>query len=338
MLSSFAAMSLALLTALPAKAEITVECRAMFQDERFSIIVPNGPGGGYDTYARAMAPVIAEMTGARVSVENLPGAGGLIATRRIIEADPDEWVFLVQEANDILFSITEGDLGPDTGEKLQLLAVFHTEPSAWVTRPGFDMLSPPDGKIVGGSSAGNEDTGYRLMAMALGLEAQTIMGYDGTSAMSLGLLGNEIDVISISLATAQRTTKAGDLEVAFVLSDGPDPAAPDLPYLLGAGGKLEAKLAGMGEAERAEAERLAGIAVGTGRVLRIVVVPKAMPADRMACLESAVTDVIFSDAFRAAAEAEGRPVNALDPAASQAALSELTQAMDAARTILADAP
>jgi hypothetical protein len=126
--------------------------------------------------------------------------------------------------------------------------------------------------------------------------------------------------------------------VAFVLSDGPDPTAPDLPYLLGAGGKLEAMLAGMGEVERAEAERLAGIAVGTGRVLRIVVVPKAMPADRMACLESAVTDVIVGDAFRAAAEAEGRPVNPLDPQASQAALSELSQAMDAARTILADAP
>lgn len=332
------ALFLALVATPPAGAEISAECRALFEGDRLSVIVPNGPGGGYDTYARAMAPVIAETTGARVSVENLPGAGGLIATRRIVEADPDEWVFLVQEANDILFSIAEGALGLNAEDQLKMLAVFHAEPSAWVTRPGFDALNPPKGKLVGGSSAVNEDTGYRLMSMALGVESQTIMGYDGTSAMSLGLLGSEIDVISISLATAQRTTKAGDLEVAFVLSDGPDPAAPDLPYLLGKGGKLEGKLAGLGEAERAEAERLADIAVKTGRVLRIVVVPKAMPADRMACFESAVKDVILSDAFRTAAEAEGRAVNALSPEASHAALSELSKAMDAARTILADAP
>jgi tripartite-type tricarboxylate transporter receptor subunit TctC len=77
-----AALFLALTAALPAGAEISAECRASFEGDRLSVIVPNGPGGGYDTYARAMAPVIAETTGARVSVENLPGAGGLIASRR----------------------------------------------------------------------------------------------------------------------------------------------------------------------------------------------------------------------------------------------------------------
>lgn len=338
MLSPFAAMSLALVTALPATAEITAECRAMFQDERFSIIVPNGPGGGYDTYARAMAPVIAEMTGARVAVENLPGAGGLIATRRILEAQPDEWVMQVDEAYDLLYSLVEGDLPPDAGDKLRLMSVFHTEPSAWVTRPGFDVLAPPEGKLVGGSSAANEDGGYRLMGKALGLEAQTINGYDGTSAMSLGLLGSEIDVISISLATAQRTIKAGDLEVAFVLSDGPYPDAPDLPYLLGAGGKLEARLASMGEAERAEALRLAEVVVATGRVLRVVVVPTALPPERLACLEGVVNDVLMGEAFRTAAEAEGRAVNALTLEASQAAISELSEAMNAARAIFKDMP
>jgi tripartite-type tricarboxylate transporter receptor subunit TctC len=333
-----AALFLALTAALPAGAEISAECRASFEGDRLSVIVPNGPGGGYDTYARAMAPVIAETTGARVSVENLPGAGGLIASRRIIEAQPDEWVILVVEAHDILYSIAEGELGPEADEKLRLMSVFHAEPSAWVVRPDFDALDPPDGQLVGGSSATNEDVGYRLISKAAGFASQTISGYDGTSAMSLGLLGSEIDVLSISLATAQRTTKAGDLAIAFVLSDGPYPGAPELPYLLGAGGALEPRLATMSEAERAEALRLAGIAVDIGFVLRTVVVPKTLPPDRMACLESVVNEVLFSDAFRNAAEAEGRAVNALSPEASQTALSELSQAMDAVREFNKAAP
>jgi tripartite-type tricarboxylate transporter receptor subunit TctC len=310
----------------------------MFEGERLAIIVPNGGGGGYDTYARAMAPVIAETTGARVSVENLPGAGGLIAARRIIEAPLDEWVMLVEEADDILFSITEGELGPDAGDKLRLMSVFHAEPSTWVVRPGFDVLNPPDGRLVGGTSSVDEDAGYRLMSKAMGFTSETITGYDGTSAMSLGLLGSEIDVISMSLATSRRTTKAGDLEIAFVLSDGPHPGAPELPYLLGAGGQLEPRLASMSEAGREEALRIADVAVNVGRVLRTVVVPKGLPPDRMACLESMVTDVLFSQAFRAAAEAEGRAVDALSLEASQAALSELAQAMDAAKATLKDAP
>lgn len=320
---------LALMAALPSAAQISVDCRALFEGNRFSVIVPNGPGGGYDTYARAMAPVVAATTGARVSVENLPGAGGLIASRRIIEARPDEWVILVDEAHDILHSIFEGELGADAGDKMRLMSVFHAEPSAWVVRPGFDALDPPDGLLVGGSSAANEDTGYRLMGQALGFASRTIDSYAGTSAMSLGLLGSEIDVISISLATALRSTKAGDLEIAFVLSDGPVPGAPDLPYLLGAGGQLEPRLADLGDAERAEVLRLADLAVDIGLVLRSVVVPTTLPPDRMACLESVVNETLFSDAFRTAAEAEGREVNALSPEASQAALAELAQAIAA---------
>lgn len=110
--SPVAVLVMALSTGLPATAEISAECRVMFASERLSVIVPNGPGGGYDTYARAMAPVISGTTGARVSVENLPGAGGLIALRRITEAQPDELVILVLEAYDLFFSVAEGELGP----------------------------------------------------------------------------------------------------------------------------------------------------------------------------------------------------------------------------------
>jgi tripartite-type tricarboxylate transporter receptor subunit TctC len=328
-----AALLLALTASLPAGAEISAECRAMFEGDRLSVIVANGAGGGYDTYARAMAPVIAEATGARVSVENLPGAEGLIAARRIIEAHPDEWVILLEEADDILYSVADGAFGPGGGEKFQLMSIFHAEPSVWVVRPGFDPLDPPDGRLTSGSSAPNDDVGFEMLAKAVGMASQTIGGYAGTSAMSLGLLGGEVDVISISLATAQRTTEAGDLEIAFVLSDGPYPGAPELPYLLGAGGQLERRLASMTEAEQAEAKRLAGVVVNIGFVLRTVVVSTALPPDRMACLESVMNEVLLGDAFRSAAEAEGRPVNALTSEASQDALSRLMRARDAIKAI-----
>lgn len=45
-------------------------------------IIPYSPGGGYDEYARLIAPYLEKHIGARVDVYNLPGAGGL---RGVIE-------------------------------------------------------------------------------------------------------------------------------------------------------------------------------------------------------------------------------------------------------------
>jgi putative tricarboxylic transport membrane protein len=52
------------------------------------IIVPSGPGGGLDTTARAMQPILhAEGLAQTSSVENVPGAGGLIGLARFVSAE-----------------------------------------------------------------------------------------------------------------------------------------------------------------------------------------------------------------------------------------------------------
>jgi hypothetical protein len=64
----------------------------------------------------------------------------------------------------------------------------------------------------------------------------------------------------------------------------------------------------------------------------------ALPPDRMACLENVMDVVLLGDAFRSAAEAEGRAVDALTSDASQAALAELSDAIDAGRAFMQTLP
>ena len=45
-------------------------------------IVGYSAGGGYDTYARMLAPFFEKHTGATVVVENKPGGGGMTATNQ----------------------------------------------------------------------------------------------------------------------------------------------------------------------------------------------------------------------------------------------------------------
>ncbi len=53
------------------------------------IIVGFGVGGGYDTYARMLAPYLREQLKTTVIIENQPGAGGLSALNRLYAAPPD---------------------------------------------------------------------------------------------------------------------------------------------------------------------------------------------------------------------------------------------------------
>ena len=49
---------------------------AFYQGKTVRIVVGYGPGGGYDVYARMVAPYLAKALGTTVIVENQPGAGG----------------------------------------------------------------------------------------------------------------------------------------------------------------------------------------------------------------------------------------------------------------------
>lgn len=52
-------------------------------------IVPSGPGGGADTFARLFAAYIGESMGQSVIIENVPGAGGIVGANKVAKSPPD---------------------------------------------------------------------------------------------------------------------------------------------------------------------------------------------------------------------------------------------------------
>jgi tripartite-type tricarboxylate transporter receptor subunit TctC len=63
------------------------------------VIVPFGPGGPTDVFARLMAQKLSEHAGAQFYVENIGGAGGNIGTGRAAQAAADGYTLLVTGAN-----------------------------------------------------------------------------------------------------------------------------------------------------------------------------------------------------------------------------------------------
>lgn len=62
---------------------------ALAQDNVTRLLVPFAAGGATDIVARLVAQKLGEAWGARVIVENKPGAAGTIASRQLVQAAPD---------------------------------------------------------------------------------------------------------------------------------------------------------------------------------------------------------------------------------------------------------
>ena len=62
--------------AAPAPAQ---NAAAFYKDKTIKFLVGYGSGGGYDAYARMLAPHLSKVLDANVIVQNQPGAGGLVA-------------------------------------------------------------------------------------------------------------------------------------------------------------------------------------------------------------------------------------------------------------------
>jgi tripartite-type tricarboxylate transporter receptor subunit TctC len=70
-------------------------CFAQYPNKAVTIVVGFEPGGGTDTTARILQPVLGEQLGQQIVVENRAGAGGNIAVDHVAKAAPDGYTIVL---------------------------------------------------------------------------------------------------------------------------------------------------------------------------------------------------------------------------------------------------
>jgi tripartite-type tricarboxylate transporter receptor subunit TctC len=87
--------------ALPALAQ-------SWPDKPVKIVVPFGPGGPADVYARILGQALTEQLGQQFIIDNKPGAGAIIGTEVVAKAAPDGYTLLMMSnthtTNETLFT------------------------------------------------------------------------------------------------------------------------------------------------------------------------------------------------------------------------------------------
>src|SRR4051794_21745767 len=60
-----------------------------------TVVVPFAAGGPADVFVRIVTPRMSEILGQQIVIENVGGAGGMAGSRRVVDAAPDGYTFVV---------------------------------------------------------------------------------------------------------------------------------------------------------------------------------------------------------------------------------------------------
>ena len=166
--------------------------QAFFSGKTVRFVVGYGPGGGYDSYARMLAPYLSKNLGATVIVENRPGAGGLVALNGVYIAPPDGLTMMIVNGTGAAFSQLTDLQGAryDLG-KIGYLATLSAPPSLWTVGPHIQVKtmrrhSRPQEMAMGRERPGRQPVRRRgLHLRALKLDCQIVLGYKGSNDAAL---------------------------------------------------------------------------------------------------------------------------------------------------------
>jgi hypothetical protein len=283
-----------------APAHGATSCDALLARRKISIVVPFKAGGGYDAYARVLAPALERASGARVAVANIAGATGVTGIKAVAAAPADALVIGLFDLRAVLSSrLTDHSMPPLAD--FVALGSLGSSTGVWATRDDTaDLLDRP-GRLTAAASTG-AIARMLLPAMLLDREVDLVRGFAGSADRWLALLRRDVDVVDGSDDSIQRSiaTSPGT-RALLLLADKPSPDFPGVRYLAGAGGMVDQQTAKLGAATRRSRMELAQLAVDLASQLRTLAIGRHAPESVRACVEAAVDKALFDPALREAA-------------------------------------
>lgn len=215
-----------------------------------TLVVPAPPGGGLDGTARLLAKHFTETWHAGVIVENQPGADGLIATRRVAQAQPDGYTMLLQIPSLLLAKYNAKDLTFDPGSSLTAISELGRTPSAIAVSSKLPVRSVKELVAYCNAQATPCTWGYgqqlsylygkRMFAVS-GIKDSTPVPYKGTAPVITDLMGGHITIGITSIAAPLPYHQQGGLRILAVNVGKRSPEAPEVPNFREAGLNVPAR-------------------------------------------------------------------------------------------------
>ncbi|MQA65667.1 MAG: hypothetical protein GEU76_07180 [Alphaproteobacteria bacterium] len=180
-----------------------------FKGKTVTITVGSSAGGGYDGYARFLGRHWGRLIPGNPSfiVKNMPGAGSLKATNHIYSVAAKDGTQVGAVQNGIIFEplfkvMGSGNDAKFDATKLSWIGAVTKETAVMVVWHATPFKSVADvrkaAKVRTGASGPTTSYGVypRLMNATMGTNIQVVMGYSGTSDITLALERGEIEAMT----------------------------------------------------------------------------------------------------------------------------------------------
>jgi tripartite-type tricarboxylate transporter receptor subunit TctC len=268
------------------------------------IVVGYGPGGGFDIGARILARHLGRhVPGApAIVVENMPGAGGLIAANHLYRVARPDGLTIGHFTGGLILGQVFGQKGIEfDARRFEYVGAPERERIACALAKGSGVQSVDAWvasralvKLGGTGPGAAQESATRILRAALGLPIQLVSGYRGTGdvrlAVDSGELGGACMNWSSMRAAWAESLSAGGVSVVLLATPYALPELPGVPLALDL-------------ARTAEARRLIELAIHDQSALsRPYALPPGTPADRVRTMRDAFQAALADPAFLADAQ------------------------------------
>jgi tripartite-type tricarboxylate transporter receptor subunit TctC len=204
------------------------------------LIAASGPGGNPDVMARLLADKLATAFGKPFVVENVPGAGGIVAANMVAKVPPDGQVLMLGDSGAMAINpALNPTLGYDPIRDFAPITALVSLPTILVANPTVPaatlsefiaLAKQQPGKMSFGSAGAGS---IHHLTMAIFAESTGIdllhVPYRGGSAMVNGLLTGEIQVGWSGIPNVMTLIESGKLRGYCISVLQRSPSTPSIP-------------------------------------------------------------------------------------------------------------
>ena len=212
-----------------------------YPNKPITLVVPYPPGGATDAISRIIQDSMSQSLGQQLIIENIGGAGGMIAAARAARATPDGYTILIHQVALAAGMTMYKNLTFDAEKDFVTIGLINNAASTWAARPTLPPKSFAElvswmktpGQNVKVAHAGVGSFGHLagvLVAQELGATV-TQVPYRGAGPALNDLLAGEVDLSSQSAVQAGPLVKAGKLKAYAIIGPSRFAGLPDLPTM-----------------------------------------------------------------------------------------------------------
>jgi putative tricarboxylic transport membrane protein len=195
-------------------------------------MVPNSPGSGYDTTARAVAAAMEdEEIATGIEVFNLEGAGGTVGLQRLVNEDGNADMLMqmglgvvgAQFSNQSEATLDQTTPVAKLIEEAEAIVVPGDSPYQSIDDLVAAWKADPGNTPVGGASnpGGPDHLTPMLLAQEVGVKPADVnyVAYDGGGELLAGILGGDVKFAATGVGEVAESAASGDVRILAVTSE-----------------------------------------------------------------------------------------------------------------------